>query len=87
MDLSENIAEDLKKRARQENWPKLFREGSHSGSRDYAALTLPLIESIYLDHLRLLEQSPYIKRNQYHSSSTIETPNTQSSQEDQENAM
>ena len=41
----------------------------------------PFLESQYLDHLRLLDRFPSRKRNQYHSSSTLETPDTQPLQE------
>ena len=53
LDLSENIPEQLKKRARPEKRPKHGREGSHCGSSDCAVPCPPLIESRYLNHLRL----------------------------------
>ena len=46
-----------------------------------------MLESQYLDHLRLLDQFPHRKSNQYHSSSTVETPNSQLSHEDHENII
>ena len=45
----------------------------------------PFLENIYLDHSGLLDQFLHRKRNQHHSSSTVETSNAQSSQEDYEN--
>ena len=72
IDLSENISEQLKKGAMLEKRPKCGREGSHCEYSDYAASTPPLIENRCLDHLRLLDQFSYRKRNQYHSSSTID---------------
>ena len=74
LDLSENIPEELKKRARPEKGSKHGKESSHCGSSDYAAPTPPLLESQYLDNLRLLDQFPYRKRNQHQSNSTIKIP-------------
>ena len=75
LDLSENIPEQLKKRARTEKRSKHGREGSHCRSSDYSAPIPSLLEIRYLDHLRLLDQFLHRKRNQYYSCSTIETPN------------
>ena len=74
LDISENILEQLKNRARPEKISKCGKGCSHCGSRYYAAPIPPFLESWYLDHLRLLDQFPHRKRNQYHSNSTIETP-------------
>ena len=71
LDLSQNIPEQLKKWARPKRRPTHDMEGSHHGSSGYAAPTLSLLESRYLDHLRLLDQFSNRKRNQYHSSITI----------------
>ena len=60
------------------------KESGHCESSDYAPPT-PLLKSWYLDHLGQLDQFSSRKRNQYHSSSTTETPDTQSSQENHKN--
>ena len=46
-----------------------------------------MLETRCLDHLRLLNQFSNEKGNQYNSISTIETPNTPASQEDNENII
>ena len=81
-EISETISEQLKKMARKEKRSKQGKEGSHCGSNDYIIPTLTLLESQYFDHLTLLDQFHSRKRNHYHSSSTIETPDTKPLQED-----
>ena len=44
----------------------------------------PLLESQYLDHARQFYQFSSRKKNQYHSNSIVEIPDTQSSQESHE---
>ena len=45
IDFSENISDQVKKRARPEKRPKHSKEGSHCWSSEYAAPTPTLIES------------------------------------------
>ena len=47
IDLSENIPEQLKKKARPEKRSKHSREGSCSAFSDYTSPTPPLLESRY----------------------------------------
>ena len=75
---SETISEQLKKRARPE------KEISHCRSSDYAVPT-PLTRKPIFTPIRQLDQFPSRKGSQHHSSSTIETPDTQSSQENHNN--
>ena len=55
IDLSESTPEQLKKGLDQKKRPKHCREGSHCWSSDCTAPTPLLLESRYLDHLRLLD--------------------------------
>ena len=85
--MSETIYEQIKKRVRQEKRSKQGKEGSHCRYSDYTAPSPPLLESQYLDHLRLLDQFPLRMCNQYHSSITTENHNTQSSKEDHDTVI
>ena len=71
----------MKKKAKPEKRSKHGKKGSQCAVIDYTAPTPPLLESQYLD------QFPHRKMSLYNSSSTIETPNTQSSPEDNKNVF
>ena len=78
-EISETIFEQLNKRARPERRSNRVRNGV---TLDLVImLHHPLLQSQYLDHLRQFNQFPSKKKNQYHSSSTIETSDMQSVQE------
>ena len=63
IDLSEHISERLKKKAMLERRPRNGREGSHSGSSDYAALTTSSKVNTHPNQMQQIDQFIHRKKS------------------------
>ena len=63
--------------AMSERIPRNGREGSHSGSSDYATLTSPSLENWYSNQTHQIDQFRHIFRNQNYNNEMVETSTDQ----------